>query len=312
VVKKTSGTRNPNPAPVTEQETVTQQRPAHIDNGNEARGSVNSRNNQTRTQPEPSAAVMAMGDQPISENVVSLRQRGPLAARRALLSETGQAKHAILTNTKQRLSQAADLYSEGGAKAKEGQEIAEVCAVDLFKARADGILSADELSTILGDSFGWKVKANKGDPNTPVKGGDPNASKTPFGPGEAIRKRVVRAVQAHEYVTGTDASKFFDGLPTDKVQDILDRTRNGQLSIWSAYDYMGDIKRENVTRVNPAFDPKAVAKFVEALREKGAAAQFVANPDLQDAYLALYDMIVEIDREAGQLQAQAKKAAASA
>jgi hypothetical protein len=288
------------PSPVTgETQTVTQERPAHIDSGDDARGRVNARTNQTRTQPEPSPAITALGDQPISDKVVELRSRGPLAARRAILSETGAAKHALLSETKQRLAEAADCYAEGGAKAEEGKAIADKASVRLFTARADGILSADELSSMLGDAFGWKAK--KGNKDRPVKGGDPDASKTPFGQGEAIRKRVVRAVQAHEYVTDADASKFFDGLPKEKVQDVLTRVRNNDLSIWSAYDMMGDIKRENVTRPDPAHDPKAVAKFVNALAEPSFAQRFLANPDLQDAYLALHDMIVQVDAEAARL-----------
>lgn len=302
-----TGNKNPNPQPVTDAETqtVTQERPAHIDNGEAARGTVNARTNQTRTQPEPSPAIRALGDEPLSANVVELRQRGPLAARRAALSATGAALHSILTDTKQRLVEAADLYREGGAKAEEGKAIADKAAVKLFTARADGILSADQLSTLLGDSFGWKHKKDK---NKAVKGGDPDASKTPFGQGEAIRKRVVRAVQAHEYVAGTDASKFFDGLPQEKVTDVLNRVRNDQISIWSAYDMLGEIKRENVTRADPAHDPKAVAKFVNALQDNGFVERFLANPDLQDAYLALHDMIVQVDAEAARLTAKAKKA----
>lgn len=294
------------PSPVTETETVTQERPAHIDSGDDERGVVNARTNQTRTQPEPSPAVMAMGGKPLSDKVVELRSRGPLAARRAALSETGVAQHAILTITKQRLVEAADLYAEGGKKAEEGRAIADKAAVELFAARADNIISADQLSTLLGDSFGWKHKKDK---DKAVRGGDPDASKTPFGQGEAIRKRVVRAVQAHEYVTDADASKFFDGLPKEKISDVLNRVRNNQLSIWSAYDMMGEIKRENATRPNPAHDPKAVAKFVTALQEPAFIDSFLANADLQDAYLALHDMIVQVDAEAARRTAKAKASA---
>jgi hypothetical protein len=144
---------------------------------------------------------------------------------------------------------------------------------------------------------------------SPVRGGDPDASKTPFGQGEAIRKRVVRAVQAHEYVTDADASKVLRRLAEGEVQDVLNRVRNNQLSIWSAYDMMGEIKRENVTRPNPAHDPKAVAKFVTALQEPAFIDAFVANADLQDAYLALHDMIVQVDAEAARKTAKAKASA---
>jgi len=292
--------------PTTGTQTVASERPANIDNGEAARGATNARENQTTTQPEPEAAQIALGDTVIAMRPPKSVRGSVLETRRHLLSESGAAKHAILTETKQRLSQAADLFSEGGDKAREGKVIADTCAVELYKARNNGVLAADELSSILGDTFGWKAK--KGDKEQPVKGGDPDASKTPFGQGEAIRKRVVRAVQAHEFVTGADTSKFFDGLPTQPVADILQRVENGTYSLWTAYDMLGEVKRDTSTRINPAFDPKGVAKFVEALRETGAAQAFLSNPALQDAYLALHDMIIEVDREATEL-AKASQAA---
>jgi hypothetical protein len=301
--KNSNRGRNQQPQPVTDTETVTQQRPAHIDSGEDARGAVNARENQTRTQPQPSPAITALGD-----SVVSMRPpkgvRGSLLeTRREVLSNAGATKHQILNVTKQRLAEAADLFNEGGGKEREGRAIVDKASTELYTARANGVLSADELSSLLGDTFGWKAK--KGPKDAPVKGGDPDASKTPFGYGEAVRKRVVRAVQAHEYVTGADTSRFFEGLPTDKVSDLLQQVETGTLSLWTAYDYMGNIKSEAATRINPAFDPKAVAKLVEALREPGAAQKFLANSALQDAYLAMHDMIIELDREAAALKREA-------
>lgn len=309
--------RGTQPSPVTETETVTQQRPAHIDNGDDARGAVNARENQTSTQPEPSPIVTALGEDGISDKVVSLRARGPLEMRRHALSETGAAKHAILTDTKQQLSQAADLFAEGGEKAKEGRKLLETLAPTLYIARKNGTLSADELSSLLGDTFGWKAK--KGDKEAPVKGGDPDASKTPFGYGEATRKRVVRAVQAAEYVAAVEAgreinaSKFFDGLPVEPVKEALARVEANQLSLWSAYDKLGDIKREASEGRNaePAFDPKRIAKIAESLRRPDAPQRLLDNPALLDAYLGLHDMIVVVDREAAILMRAANKSDAA-
>jgi hypothetical protein len=299
VKNKNNSRNNPNPQPVAT-ETVTQERPAHIDNGTAERGSVNARENQTRTQPEPSPAVTALGDKVISMRPPKAARNDIFEQRRESLSGNGAEQHRILTVVRQQLAQAADLDREGGEKAKEGRKIADKSAIDLFNARANGVISADVLSALLGDSFGWK---KKGGGDAPVKGGDPEASKTPFGTGEAIRKRVVRLVQAHEYVTGTDASKFYDGLPKEAVESELNRVRQGQVSLWQAYDNLGTIKRESVEKVEAAFNPKAIAKIVEDLRQPKAPQMFIDNPTLQDAYLALRDMLTEIGREAAQIAA---------
>lgn len=285
-----------------ETQTVLSERPAHIDSGDAARGAVESRSNQTVTQPEPSPAVTALGDKVISMRPPKGSRNDIFEQRRESLSERGALKHQSSSQARQLLAEAADLYREGGDKAKEGKKVADKAAVLLFTARSSNAMAADEISTILGDTFGWKPK---GGGDEPVKGGDPTASKTPFGQGEAIRKRVVRAVQAHEFVEGGEPSKFFDGLPKDKVADVLTRVRNNDLSIWSAYDTLGEIKRDAATKVHPAFDPKRVAQFVEALSEPGAAQHFVNNPALTDAYLAMRDMLTEVGREAAALMQQA-------
>lgn len=293
-------------------ETVVSERPATIDNGEEARGNVNARENQTSTQTEPSDAIVAMGDTVVALETPSFG-RGSLAEkRRKLLATAGQTRHQIETVTKQKMAEAADLFRQGGEKRKEGEKILQAQAVDLFVARADGILDAEALNGICRGAFGCKPKSSyTGPKDAPLPEGHPDASATPFGEGEAIRKRVVRAVQAHEYVEGTDASKFFDGLPADKVGDLLKKVRDRKLSLWSAYDYMGKLKQEagNNSRLSPAFDTKVLGKVIEGLREPNAAERYLASTDLQDIYIALMDLIVATDREATALAAKAKRAA---
>lgn len=286
-------------------ETVTQQRPAHIDSGDAARGEVNARENQTRTQPEPSPVIAGLGDTVIAMRPPKGARNDIFEQRRESLSERGQLQHQATQKARQMLAQAADLYGEGGSKAKEADKIAGDAAVILYRARVGGALSAEQLSSLCVDTFGAK---KKGGGDAPVKPADPDASKTPFGQGEAIRKRVVRAVQAFEFINGGEPSRFFDGLPKDAIKTVLDRVETSDLSLYRAYDLMGDIKRNAVTRVHPAFDPKRVAQMVEALTEEGAAAQFVANPALTDAYLALRDILVEVGREAGELAAKKEAA----
>lgn len=306
--KQNNSNRGNNPAPVTDEQTVTQQRPAHIDNGEEARGNVNARENQTTTQSEPSDAIVAMGDTVVALKAPTMARGSIMETRRKAQNEVGTTRHTILTDVKQKLTEAADLLKEGGTKAKEAQKIIDGQATALFVARADGILDADAFNAMLGDAFGFKLKAGKGDTSMPVNAGHPDASKTPFGQGEALRKRVVRAVQAHEYVAGTDASKFFDGLPKERVEENLKRVRDGKLSLWQAYDNMGKIKQEaSNTRPSPALDTKLLGKIVEGLREPTMAERYLNNQDLQDIYLAIHDLIVATDREATAL-AKAKAA----
>lgn len=290
--------------PSTGEQTVTQTRPAHIDNGEEARGNVNARGNQTRTQPEPDAALSALGENVTPLRATKIDPDSPLAKARSAMADGGVAKHRLLTETKQRLAEAADMLREGGVKAREAGKIAEVEAVKLLDARVNRLISAEELNELLGGSFGFKPK---GGGDNPVPAGHPDAGKTPFGQGEAIRKRVVRFVQAAEYLDGSgEASKFFDGLPKKDIQTEINRVRSGDISIWQSYDNLGKIKREAVTAIEPAFDPKRVAKFAEGLRQPKLAEAFNNNPALVAAYLAVYDMIAAVNNEAAAL---AKKAA---
>lgn len=302
--KNSNRNRQPSLQPTTgDTQTVAVERPAHIDSGEDARGAVNARENQTSTQTEPSPAVTALGDKVISIRAPKTARNSPMELVRAELSEVGQLRHQTQQEARQLAAEAADLMREGGEKAKEGKKLAAKVATLLFTARASNAMDAAQVSSILGDTFGWK--ATKGDKDVPRKGGDPEAGKTPFGEGEAIRKRVVRAVQAHEFVEGGEPSKFFDGLPKDKVGDILNRVTNNDLSIYSAYDALGDIKRDAASNLNPAFDPVKVAKFAEGLRQPKLAEAFNTNRALVEAYLAVFDLIAEVNNEAAALSSQA-------
>jgi hypothetical protein len=201
----------------------------------------------------------------------------------AEVSEKVERKIATMQVVRQRLAQAADLFKEGGDKSSEATAIADNAAVLLYQARAAGTVSAEEASGALGDIFGYKAK----------KDGTPG--KTPDGQGEAIRKRVVRAIQARQFLNGEDGGRFFDGMPPEPVQAIVDRLdsedENNRLSIWSAYDQFAAIKRENAERTIPAFDPKRVAQMVEELSKEGAADILRSSPDLVKAYGALIDVL---------------------
>lgn len=277
------------PKPV-QTETVVSERPAHIDSGEDTRTNVTARENQTRTQPEPSPALAAISEG-TAQKVVDLRpEKGARAnlfeMRQQEISEAVSNKVHQLSEARQKLAEAADLYSEGEGKETEAQEAASKAAILLYTARTAGTISADELTGILGDQFGFKDKQ------------DGTPSKTPKGRGEGIRKRIVRAVQGHEFVNGGDGGRFFAGLPSDEIADVLSAMEGGEYTVWRAYDLLAQIKRENANRVDIAFDPKRIASIAAKLQEDGAVAKFVQNAALRDAYTALWSVIRVVGEEA--------------
>lgn len=297
--------KNNNPQPQPSTQTVSVERPAHIESGTEARGNVNSRANQTETQPEPSPGIAAIGEG-AADKVVALRpakgaRKNIFEMRHVEVSEAVANKSQQLSEARQRLAEAADLYGEGTAKEAEAKEAAAKAALLLTTARTAGTISADELSGILGDQFGFKAKQN----------GDP--SKTPNGQGEAIRKRIVRLVQGFQHINGGDGGRFFETIPDDAtdesgrtVSDIVDETMKGNLGFWASYEALAEVKKNSTTRVDLAFDAKRIAAIAEKLQEAGAADKFLSNRALVDAYTALRDMINVIGEEAA---AKAAKAA---
>jgi hypothetical protein len=293
IVKVAKNTKTSQPQPQTGStpatETVVQERPAHIDSGDEARGETNSRANQTRTQPEPDPAQRAIG------TVVALRTGGKkpksLKAAEAEVSEQAKASASLESEARQRLAEANDLFGKGEEFAAEAQAVLDKGLVLLHNARVNNLMSADHLTALLGDQYGFKHKDN---PDESVPAGHPKASKTPFKRGEAIRKRIVRSVQAHQYINGGETSKFFDGLPQSDVAAVLNGMTSGDIGFWNAYERLGAIKREHDAarvRLDPAFDPKRVAAMAEKLAEEGAATALANNEALKRAYVALYEMV---------------------
>jgi hypothetical protein len=197
-------------------------------------------------------------------------------------TQAARDKLELMGSVKQRLAEAYDLFKEGDDKAAEANLIADKAAFNLYQGRSGGILTKDEVSAVLGDIFGYK----------PVtKDGKEVPGKTPKGQGEAIRKRVVRAVSAEEYVRDGDGGTFFEGLPDDEISDVLDAVKEGQMSIWTAYEKFAEIKREHATRTDIAFDAKKIAAIVASLSNEGAADNFANNPTLVAAYGALIDVV---------------------
>lgn len=271
---------------------------------NDTRGRVNARQNQTTTQPE-SPALAAIGDGDAAAKIAHLppakgKRMGMFAQHQTIVSETVANKIATTQTVRQRLAEAYDLFREGGEKAEEGRKIADEASVSLYQGRATGALSTEEVSGLLGDIFGYKPKA------------DGSPGKTPDGQGEAIRKRVVRAAQAKQHLLTGDGGSFFEGLdgksetnPEGKFgvqsfEDVMNKLDRGDVSIWTVYDVIGDIRNHNREGVPAAFNPKTIAKIVEGLTDDvdAAATAIGSNPGLVTAYAALMDALRVID-EAG-------------
>lgn len=236
---------------------------------------------------KPTLSVVETAEAPAKGGTVNL-----WLANAANEGKTVARKVQLMTTVRQRLAEAADLFSQGGEFAAEATEIADNQAMSLYQGRTDGLLSPDEISGVLIDVFGAK----------PRKDGKPG--KTPNGEGEAVRKRIVRAANAFEYVTNGDGGAFFVGLPENEVSDAVDALNSGSISIWRAYDRFAEIKKDHTERAELAFDPKRIGTIAHKLGQPGSADMLRKSPTLVAAYTALYDILTVI----GTVEAPAKKA----
>lgn len=216
-------------------------------------------------------------------NVTAMPQRAKpsnaFAAIQRERSKLAAEKMALLGTVRQQLAEARDLFAAGSSKADEARDVANKAAIGLYQARRDGAVSPDEVTAILGDQFGYKTK----------KDGSP--SKTPKGEGEAIRKRVVRASQANDYVVTGDGGRFFDGLPVDDIKSVCDQIAAGEVSIWTGYEMFAAIKREHSERTDMAFDARRIAALVASLSQDGAGDIVRSNESLLTVYAALIDVL---------------------
>jgi hypothetical protein len=251
------------------------------------------RNRQPRPAPtgEPSGELGVTGLAPeaiaaIGGNLNPRKTNNVFAMVDATVTRVAAEKARLMGSVRQRLAEAKELYGKGLGETEKAQEMSADAAFRLYQARTSGIVSQEEVSAALGDAFGWKQTA-KGEP-----------SKTPAQPGEMIRKRIVRAVAASEFVTGGDGGRFFVGLPEDSVRSVLNKVNDGDLSIFSAYDTLAELKRASADeRIEFAFDPKKVAGLVEKLGEPGAKEKVLANEALIAGYGALIKILLIIGEQ---------------
>lgn len=184
-----------------------------------------------------------------------------------------------LGTVRQLLAQARDEFGKGDLVADEATETAARAAHKLFLLQTSGAISKDEVSSILVDIWGAKPRK------------DGQVGKTPNGQGEAIRKRVTRAVDAFRFVQSGEPTAFFKGLDSDAVADIVDEIQSGELSIYSAYNYLADMKKGQSTRVPMAFDAKRIAAFAAKLAEPASIPVIAQSQALQAAYSTLRRVI---------------------
>lgn len=207
----------------------------------------------------------------------------------ATVSVVAAEKVANLVSARASLEDAKSLYDMGESHRADADKSAGVAALSLYQGRKTGTFSSDEVSEVLRSVFGCKPKADGSD------------GLTPAGEGEAIRKRIVRAVSVAEAVAGNIPEKgFMAGLPASAIEDmgrILEAVEAGKRPLFTAYDDWQKIKSEHKPDNDPAFDPKKVAALIDKLAGEDAVARIEASPMLFAAYGQLRNMINAIGEE---------------
>lgn len=251
-------------------------------------------------QPLPEEIIEAVQALP-EETVVAMTERqgkriNALIAHKtqgaAVLTEHVQNKVQLIQKTENALADVLSLAGDRDQSEEHERKLAEAsgrAAFLLYSGLTTGIFSRDETSDLLGRTFGWKTKQNG------------EQSKTPFGQGETIRKRVIRAADAFSYVNSNAEPKaFFEPLDRSEVRSMLNEMEGGSLSIWQFYKDLSEMKADvSGTRPKPAFDPKRVLAIAGALSENiaNSVEAFHNTPGLFAAYRGLFQTISTIGEE---------------
>lgn len=242
------------------------------------------------------------------------RSLPPIDAAYVVEQQNIARKAEIMGTARQRLAQAADYEGKGEDARAEARRLENDAGVALFIGRTDNILSADDVTNICGDIFGWKGKGDKKGQRVTSATPDHLRSKTPYGEGEALRKRIVRAHAAADYVNdpvrggGTFFAPF--GRDDDDPQTVaamLNDVRQGRTSLWTFYDNIGTERSRRMSRGNPAFNPARVMDWAAAYTSEGAADVIRSNPELRRNLAFLYGALAELP---GDIWAREEKQAA--
>jgi hypothetical protein len=244
----------------------------------------------TNTNTVAQNASQTASEAPQEANPAIRNNNDLFALVRATDGQSVQNKVAFMGDIRQKLAQVADEAKANGEQAKETEGLAASAATRLYIARINGTITGDELTSLLGDTFGYKPKQ------------DGTPGKTPAGVGEAIRKRIVRAVQGYDFVHGADGGRFFETMDADAVAPVISaigrvkknekgETVSDGISVWDAYIKLGDIKSQGTVRLPFAFDAKKILSLTESLSEAGARGKLLSNPSLLKAYAGLADQL---------------------
>ena len=228
-----------------------------------------------------------------AENVVTFEGkkggRNAFAAFTARRSEAVENKVKLVSSARELLTSAAKLAATASDTDEKALEPAQKGGFLLYRGLADGVLSQDEVSDILGGTFGWKTKQNG------------EQSKTPAGLGEVIRKRVVRAHKAYDYaINGNEPVAFFEPMEREDVAPFVHELDEGKRSIWSVYDGLAELKAERSgQRPKAAFDPRRIAALTRDIGQNIAetVATVQRTPGLFAAYAGLLQMLTVIGNE---------------
>lgn len=260
---------------------------------------------QPQPQPEAPDALVAQsqGEEGQANTVVpfipSGTASGPNAAdiRNMRVSKAYQAKSATVGQIVEKLKASASLSMQGEDKAEEAQQTAAEAGLLLYQARVGDeehapVLTDDEITAHIGQIFGFRLK---GDASKRVPAGDQKASKTPYGMGAAIQKRVFRAVKATEYVrTGVPPAAFFQPIEVEAIQPLLTELRNGTMTVWQVYDRLSKLKSDaGNNRPAPAFDASRVTAMTATLAKsvETSVQAMLSDADLFEAWAENYAVI---------------------
>lgn len=262
--------------------------------------------NQTETVSQPTeeaaklpedviAEVQAMPEETAELIAIETRRKGKglLETEMAAVTEAFRNKATTLQTVRQKLAEVADMASESEELSGKALEQSSEAAALLYQAWRNSVVDKNEVSALLGDLFGWR---KKGDSKTKVRTGDKDQSATPFGPGETIRKRIVRAYNAAEYVaTGDcDSMAFFEPIEQKDVAAALNEFHDGKASIDKLFKTLSDLKAEATgTRPKAAFDPNRIAALAKQMGENvnNTADAILTDAGLRAAYRSLLQII---------------------
>jgi hypothetical protein len=258
---------------------------------------------QSASPQEIIAAVQAMPETAIEVPKEVANKAHDFASRRAERNKTVVNKVRLITEINEALESVVKLAETGMANEAEAIEKSGSAALKLYQGWTSGALDAPQVTEILGRKFGAK---KKGESKTRVNwASGKDASTTPYGMGETIRKRVVRAVRAAEFVrsNGTEGVAFFDTLSVEDVSPIVEAADKGELPLFTLYDKLAELKTaaNEGTRPVMAFDPARVVKMTDKLRENiSVTLQTIGgNETLFNTYADLNDLLNLIFDELG-------------